>query len=473
MVYSDIGALDSDGAIVGLIALRGWTGELPAFYWAQSYGGNVEPVLAALVFLVAGASELTLRLLPVALSLIVVLLTYRLGLATVGRRGALVGAALVSAGPGAFLWWSVHPGPYWACLALVLGAVVLLVEAPEQLSPRRAGAIGALSGLAWWANPLSAAVVVPVALTRLGPLRTGRTPLWLGAGAAAGAAPWLAATAARGLVTLRGPRAGVLGSSYLDHLEGFFRIVQPMALGLRVPYTGDWLPGRLVAVAVYLGLLALFAVALVRWARGRDGSPAAPLLAVAAAYPFLYAVPSASWYVVEPRYLLFLSPFVALLLGWAATAWRPTRRAVATVALLAAWTASSVVIVHRGRFPAPNAADVPVPADIGPLVRGLEAEGARFAFGHYWLSYRVTFATEERVIVAPTIVSRYRRYDELVRAQPSPPYAFVRASPVLAEFLAALDQRGISWRVEGYGRFAIVFPAERVLPEELPMVFDG
>ncbi|MEO7442820.1 MAG: hypothetical protein ABIW46_04730, partial [Acidimicrobiales bacterium] len=109
-MFSGAGALDSDGAIVGLIALRFNAGEFPAFYWAQAYGGNLEPAVDALVFRLVGPSSVTLRLVPLVLSLGVVLLTFRIGAATVGRRAALVGAALFALGPAAFLWWSVHPG---------------------------------------------------------------------------------------------------------------------------------------------------------------------------------------------------------------------------------------------------------------------------------------------------------------------------------------------------------------------------
>lgn len=41
-------SLDSDVAVVGLMAMRFLHGELTPFYWGQSYGGSLEPLLAAL-----------------------------------------------------------------------------------------------------------------------------------------------------------------------------------------------------------------------------------------------------------------------------------------------------------------------------------------------------------------------------------------------------------------------------------------
>jgi hypothetical protein len=56
------------------------------------------------------------------------------------------------------------------------------------------------------------------------------------------------------------------------------------------------------------------------------------------------------------------------------------------------------------------------------IVGCLERGGIRAAWGDYWLSYKLTFLTGERVIVAPTSgVDRYPPYTALVRSQPSSP----------------------------------------------------
>jgi len=50
-----IGTLTSDGAVIGLMALRLLHhGQLTAYMWGQSYGGSLEAVLTAAVFAVAG-----------------------------------------------------------------------------------------------------------------------------------------------------------------------------------------------------------------------------------------------------------------------------------------------------------------------------------------------------------------------------------------------------------------------------------
>jgi hypothetical protein len=60
--------------------------------------------------------------------------------------------------------------------------------------------------------------------------------------------------------------------------------------------------------------------------------------------------------------------------------------------------------------------------DTPAIVSCLEQSGVRAAYADYWLSYKLTFLTGERVIVVPNNgVDRYPPYTALVRAQPSAP----------------------------------------------------
>ena len=51
----------------------------------------------------------------------------------------------------------------------------------------------------------------------------------------------------------------------------------------------------------------------------------------------------------------------------------------------------------------------------------LDRLGVRAAFADYWISYKLTFLTGERIVVAPDNgVDRYPPYTAQVRTQPSP-----------------------------------------------------
>ena len=60
--------------------------------------------------------------------------------------------------------------------------------------------------------------------------------------------------------------------------------------------------------------------------------------------------------------------------------------------------------------------------DATAVVECLDRSGIRAAYADYWLSYKLTFLTGERVIVAPTNgADRYPPYTAMLRAQPSAP----------------------------------------------------
>jgi hypothetical protein len=52
----------------------------------------------------------------------------------------------------------------------------------------------------------------------------------------------------------------------------------------------------------------------------------------------------------------------------------------------------------------------------------LDAAGVRAAFADYWIGYKLTFLTDERIIVAPNSgVDRYPPYTAHVQAQANAP----------------------------------------------------
>jgi hypothetical protein len=279
-------------------------------------------------------------------------------------------------------------------------------------------------------------------------------------GALLGALPAIAWNLRHDWASLEAP-AGAPGVGYLDHLRSFFEVVLPSALGLRAAFTHAWIPaGRLL----YAGLLITFALGLVRWRRGRG-----VLFAVALAYPLLYSLSPSTWFTAHPRFALFLWPVAALLVGALAA----PRRAMA-VALVAG--AAFVSVYHTRQLEGGGTTIAPaygvrVPDRFDDLERLFEAEGVRYAFSDYWIAYRATLETDERVIVTPLTSVRYRPYDRRVRNSKAPVYVLLTASPAYARFQAAVAARGIPLRTVERGAFALALPARKVLPEELGLAW--
>ena len=59
---SPLSSLESDEAVVGLMAIRALHGEFPVFYWGGLYGGSQEALVAAAAFAVSGPGTLVLKL---------------------------------------------------------------------------------------------------------------------------------------------------------------------------------------------------------------------------------------------------------------------------------------------------------------------------------------------------------------------------------------------------------------------------
>ncbi|HEY8324778.1 MAG TPA: hypothetical protein VIG77_09835 [Ktedonobacterales bacterium] len=183
--------IDGDEALVGIQAQHILQGARPVYFYGQAYMGSLEAYLAAGVFAIFGSSSWALRAIPIALSIPLVYLTWRLALALLPRdtRGAplLAGlAALVAAVPPIYdavaqmRAWGGQIEVYIITLALLLATVEMAdrlraCAAPVELA-RRWLLWGFLAGLGFWINPLISYALVACALWLTPPLLTRIVP---------------------------------------------------------------------------------------------------------------------------------------------------------------------------------------------------------------------------------------------------------------------------------------------------------
>lgn len=423
VLSSPIGALDADEAVWGLMARHMLDGELGVFFWDQTYGGTQETLLTAPIFAVAGSGTLALRVVPMALFVVAAVLVWRIGRRTVGEPAATTAAVLFSVWPSYLVWKSTRAhGFYGAVLVLGLVVVLLALRLRERDSRRDLAALGLALGLGWWATPQTAFVAVP-ALAWLVWRRPGVVRgAWLVLPSAlAGAAPWLVWNIRHGGASLRAPFTGG-EDTYFDHLRTFFYATLPSALGLRAPFSLEWLTGRAAG-----RLLEALAIAAFCWLALRRRGRREALLVVAAGYPLLAALSPFGYLNEEPRYLVLLVPILALLAGELAARNEPTRWAAlaAAVGLSIAGLASMAGLEP----PVPPVGGQRVAADLGPALRTLESAGADRVLAHYSIAYRISFESRERIIATSTSQTRYAPHDRLVRGSPRPARVFVAGTP--------------------------------------------
>lgn len=450
-----LGTLDSDEAISGLIARHILDGEVAALFWLGNYGGTLESAVAAVVFALVGSSTIALKLTTVALFLLASVLTWRVGLRTVGPRAALAGAALFWVAPAYFLWWSTKARGFYA-MGLVLGllAFLFVLRLRERGSRRDVAALGLVLGLGWWTTP----GVLILALPALGWLVWRRpsimrlAPLAL-PGVVVGAAPWLAWNVRNGWLSLELSPVASGRSTFVDRLADLSEFVFPTWLGVRVPFSLDWLLGAFVGWAVVAVAFGGFAVLLARRRPQHE-----PLLVTAAVFPLLYGLSKFTYYIDEPRYVVYVSPALALLAGTALVT--PARAAVAVAAALALAVGGLAQMERDGLFH-PIAQDVRVPSELGGVIDLLEREGQTRVLANYWIAYRISFESGERIIATSTGFVRYEPHDELVRRSAYPARVYVGGSAVERRARADLATRGYR-RVETDGFVVYVHDRARL-----------
>ncbi len=179
--------IDGDEGLVGIQAERILHGQFPIYFYAQPYMGSLEAYLAAALFSVTGPSNWALRAVPLALSLVLVYLTWRLALALLpkgARMNPLLAglAALAAAVPPLYdavaelRAWGGQIEVYVVTVALLLATVELAdrlrANAKAFELTRRWAVLGLLAGLGIWINPLVSYALVACALWLLPPLVT-------------------------------------------------------------------------------------------------------------------------------------------------------------------------------------------------------------------------------------------------------------------------------------------------------------
>jgi hypothetical protein len=460
ILRSELGALDGDEAVWGTMARHVLDGEITTFFWGQSHGGTQEVLLTAVVFAATGASVEALRVVPLMLFAVAALLTWRVGIRTVGEPYARLGAAAFWAWSIYVVWKSTRAhGFYGAGLVLGLAVVLLALRLAERPRRRDGILLGLALGLGGWATPQVLMLAVPA----LGWLAFRRRDLlhdaWIPAFAALVASvPWLVANLRHDWYSFTS--APPAGETPLDRLHNLGATTLPSALGLRLPFTLEWVGGATVGTALYA--LACTAIA---WTLVRRRRELGPLVPVVVLFPLFYAASSYAGMIAEPRYLVLLGPVLALVL---VTAGGTPRRSGAIACGLAALTAVGIGVLDRDQAAVVEVEGVAMPSDMTQLLRELQRHRVRHAYADYWVSWRIVFETDERTIAVPRGPARRGSPPEEGRYPPF--YRRVAASADVAYvFLRDGDRRLVEeprLLASGYllveaAEFAVLLPPRR------------
>jgi len=453
------GTADADEAVSGLITRHfvSHPTSLPVFMWGTNYAGTLEPALTAIAFAVFGSSILALKLTIVVLHVGACLLLWRVGRRLVDERAGVLAACALWVWPGVSVWWSTKARDYEVLLVCGLLTLLLALRVIEDPKRRRDWlGLGAAVGVGWWTNPQIAFLAVPAALWILmGNRRALRYAPNAVPGFVVGAAPWIIWNLRNGWGSFVSQFPNNEG--YLDHLRRFWGEGLPVLLGLRTPFYLRYAVPRWHALFLALALAAGLSLVLIK-------RPGARYLAVAlVAYPMVHALLPVANFTGEARYLYLYTPILALVVA------RAVRHPLAIAGAFGVMLAFTVGTLTTITLPmsAGSVYERAIPAKLAPVIKALEAEKIDTVMSDYWIAYRLTFESRERIVGAGVPANRYQPYLDYFRSSRRSAWLFIDGAKADQNFKASMVYIGVPYRTVQAGGFAVHIPVRPVLPEEV------
>lgn len=395
--------LDSDHSIVYLMARNVVDGEIPAFFWGQSYGGTALQVTAGFAMFLFGKSILVLTIVSAIFWAIAAVLVRLIVMRALNRRAGDL-AGVLSWFPGAaILGTSVtEPGFYGPSLVFGLGAIWTVQRWWKQMNPGSWVLLGALSGLALWTSPMAVALAAPALFSAVWTNRHWRH--WLiGAGVAVVAAtPWLLETVRSSLSSVR-----PLGGASNLHIESFASIFTTM-FPASFPLGDQELPRFLMALAI-VGALLFVTV------RGfRQANVGAALLGAGTSIVVVVLVLGSGVRLAadSARYSAFLIPVAAF-----AIAWLTTRMRAVTWGLLVGAPVITFLLVLSGTDGLRQDTSSRFDPTYNRIAAHLSNEGIEAGYGSYWMAYAFSAANDEEITLASLVPRRYPAYERAAASE--------------------------------------------------------
>jgi hypothetical protein len=459
--------LSGDEATVGLMALRILRGEFPIFYAGQGYLGAMVAYLTAVVYLLAGVSALTLKVTVFLFSCLLPVIAFLMGKRMAGWRGGLTCALLTALAPP-FLPVFGNDTRLGYMEVVVVGSLVLLLaldlatdergRAPRE---RKLLLAAFLAGLGWWINPMTLSYVAAAGLfllfrRRLWSLRA----LWaVPLAFVLGSVPFWVFNATHSFWTFALLEVG--RKDFRAALEStVWRLLEIAGVADALIDPVPWLSP--VAGVVYLALVGVLLVELARRIprpepevrvrrRGLQLLLLFSLLHLTA-FAFHRFAPLGG----TQRYLFPLYSSLPVLTGIALLRVWEWSRVLAVAALGMLLLNNTLALAHTVEFfEARRRQDWWKPE---PVVELLRSQGLTRAYAGWEVAGRLTFETQERIVVTELFGERYRPYEQWVDASPRVAYVLVQRQALPARWLEwGLQAISAGYRRKDFGEFSVFY----------------
>jgi 4-amino-4-deoxy-L-arabinose transferase-like glycosyltransferase len=497
---------NADEAVVGLMATHILDGELPVFFWGQSYMGSLDALLVAGAFLLFGKSVLAIRIVQILLYSGTLLTTYYLGAKIIGKTEAGWMAALLVAVPTVnfTLYTTISLGGYGE--ALLLGNLILIIGL--RVIGRNTLfdwlILGLLSGAGLWVNGLTLVYSLPVVCVCVWQLIKGNSQspvskpthrlVALVAAGLLGALPWWIYGIQNGFQSLF---TELLGGAIVNpevsyfagvgtHIVSFLLFGLTAMIGLRPPWEIRWLVMPLIPLVTAIWVLVL--IWFNKYMKKVSG------LGVTGSMLWGILITLASGFIFtsfgnDPsgRYFLPLWVPLSIMAGGClclTTRLRRWRWGVLIILVLfnLGGTVQCWINTPPGFTTQFDASTIFDHSQYDELVEFLDENSIDRGYTTYWVSYPLAFISEERLIFIPRLPyhgdfsytardDRYTAYDALVAN--SKEVGFITArQPWLDSYIRdEFRSLGIEWEEMVIGDFNVFYSLSRtVTPEEIGLI---
>ncbi len=491
---------NADEAIVALMARHINQGELPIFFYGQSYMGSMDAVLVALGFRILGEHIFVIRIIQSLLYLGTVYTTSLLGYRLFkSQRTALIAGLLVAVPPvNITLYSTVSLGGYGEMLLignlLLLGGIWITrrVQA-EGFEPDRwffvsliAWGLGA--GFGFWVFGLSLVYVIPVALVLFWVIyiSTNQKLFWqtvglVLVGTIIGSMPWGISAIREGSALLI---SELTGSAIAD-INSTPGLIQPLIrfgnlvlfggtviLGLRPPWGVRWLMMPLLPfVLIFWFTVLISSINKLARKRGQLEIWMVSLIGGILLLGFIFTP-----YGSDPSGRYFTPLIIPMaLFGSDLIVSKFSGKTLLPLGLL------SLVLIYNLGGTIQSALDFPPGLTtqfdsvtqidhrkIGELIVFLKAEGIYRGYSNYWVSYPIAFLSQEELIFVPRLPyhedfrytardDRYPPYTNLVDGSEQVAYITTK-HPALDEYIRdQFEIRGITWKEKIIGDYQVFY----------------
>jgi 4-amino-4-deoxy-L-arabinose transferase-like glycosyltransferase len=494
---------NADEAIVGLMAAHILNGELPVFFWGQSYMGSFDALLVAGAFLVFGKSIIAIRLVQILLYCGTLITTYQLGYRIFGKVEAGWMVALLMAIPtvNVTLYTTISLGGYGE--ALLIGNLILLscLRIIDKNTWYDWLIMGLLSGVGVWVNGLTLVYSIPAVCIACWKLinqlnsrhnaTIARRLSILIVAAILGALPWWIYGTHYGFHTLV---SELLGSAIANPEVGYLgglgkRIISFLLFGLTVifgfrpPWEVRWLVLPLIPLVTAVWILIL--IGFQKLMKVVQGLSMKGVLLWAIILILLAGFILTS-FGNDPsgRYFLPLSvPLSIIAGGYLSLAARLGRWRWGVLSLLILYNLGGTVQCWQNYPPGFttqfDASTIYDHRYQGELIHFLEENSIERGYTTYWVAYPLAFLSEERLIFVPRLPyhsnfnyterdDRYMDYGKLVSGTQEIAYITAR-EPWLDNYIRErFEKLDLKWQESTVGDFTIFYQLSRfITPQEI------